>query len=83
MSKIEKLSREEDIFNQVKEILIAEMGIDPEHIGRDSNLVNDLGMDSLDSIEVLCELEERFGLEIPDEVAEKLITVGQIVEYIK
>ena len=72
-----------DTLNKVTDIIIDKLGIDKEKITSDSRFIEDLGADSLDTVELIMELEEEFGLEIPDEEAEKLATVGDAVKYIE
>jgi acyl carrier protein len=71
-----------DTEAKVKDIIINELGVEPEKVTRDASFVEDLGADSLDTVELVMAFEEEFGLEIPDEDAEKLQTVGDAVEYI-
>jgi acyl carrier protein len=71
------------IFEKVKEKIAEQLGIDEEEITLESQIVEDLGADSLDVIELLMMFEEEFDIEITDEEAEKLTTVGEVVEYIK
>lgn len=71
------------IFEKVQKIIAEQLGIDKEEITEESQIVDDLGADSLDVIELLMMLEEEFDIEISDEEAEKLSTVGEIVEYVK
>ena len=59
------------------------MGVAPEEVTNEASFINDLGADSLDTVELVMALEEEFDMEIPDEEAEKLQTVGQAVDYIK
>lgn len=68
---------------RVIDIVADQLGVEKEKISRDSNFVNDLGADSLDTVELVMELEEEFDVSIPDEVAEKIQTVGEAVEHIK
>jgi len=68
---------------RVIDIVADQLGVEKEKITRDSNFVNDLGADSLDTAELVMELEEEFDVSIPDEVAEKIQTVGEAVEHIK
>ena len=72
----------DDTAEKVKAIIINELGVDPEKVTNDASFVDDLGADSLDTVELIMQLEEEFGLEIPDEEAEKLTSVGAAVEYI-
>jgi acyl carrier protein len=71
------------IFEKVKEKIAEQLGIDADEVTLESQIVDDLDADSLDVIELLMMLEEEFDMEITDEEAEKLVTVGDVVEYIK
>ena len=72
----------ENISNKIKQIIADHLGT-VKNITEDSNIVNDLGADSLDTIELVMALEEEFGFEISDSEAEKIITVGDAIKYIK
>jgi len=72
-----------EIETKVKEIIQEQLGVDPAEITIGASFVNDLGADSLDTVELVMAFEEEFGLEIPDEEAEKIQPVGQAVDYIK
>lgn len=71
------------IFEKIKNIISEQLGIDADEISIDSSFVDDLGADSLDIVELIMALETEFDLEIPDEDAEKISTVSDVVEYIK
>jgi len=71
------------IFEKVVEKVAEQLGIDAEEVSMESSFIDDLGADSLDIVELLMALEEEFDIEIPDEEAEKLSSVGDVVEYIK
>ena len=71
-----------DIEAKVKEIIINELGVDAEKVTAEASFVEDLGADSLDTVELVMAFEEEFGMEIPDEEAEKLRTVGDAIKYI-
>ena len=73
---------ESEIEAKVTEIVSKQMGVDESKITRDTSFVNDLNADSLDTVELVMELEDEFETSIPDEDAEKIQTVGQAVEYI-
>jgi len=73
----------EDIEAKVKSIIAEILGVDMQEITPQASFVNDLGADSLDTVELVMALEEQFGIEIPDEDAEKIQTVGQVLEYIR
>lgn len=72
-----------DIEARVKDIIINELGVEAEKVTSSASFVEDLGADSLDTVELVMAFEEEFGIEIPDEDAEKMQTVGDAVEYIK
>lgn len=71
------------MFEKVKAKIAEQLSIDENEITMDSGFVDDLGADSLDIVELIMALEEEFDMEIPDEDAEKITTVGDVVEYIK
>ena len=71
-----------DIESRVKDIIINELGVEAEKVTPDASFVEDLGADSLDTVELVMAFEEEFGIEIPDEDAEKMQTVGDAVDYI-
>ena len=68
---------------KVKEIIVNELGVEAEKVTREASFVEDLGADSLDTVELVMAFEEEFGLEIPDEDAEQLQTVGDAIKYIE
>ena len=69
-------------YDKIKEIIIDKLGIDNGKITTDAKFIDDLGADSLDTVELIMQFEEEFGIEIPDEEAEGLLSVGQVVDYI-
>ncbi|HSJ32158.1 MAG TPA: acyl carrier protein, partial [Longimicrobiales bacterium] len=69
--------------SKVKEIIINELGVEPEKVTLEASFVEDLGADSLDTVELVMAFEEEFGLEIPDEDAEQLQKVGDAVKYLQ
>ena len=71
------------IFEKVRSIVAAQLSVDSAEIKSDSNFQNDLGADSLDTVELVMALEEAFDIEIPDESAEGISTVGDAVKYIE
>ena len=73
----------EEIFAKVKEIILEQLGVTESSITMEASFIDDLGADSLDIVELIMALEEEFDLEIPDSDAEKVVTVGDVVEYIK
>ncbi|HHS13301.1 MAG TPA: acyl carrier protein [bacterium] len=66
-----------------KEIIVDRLGVDPNEITAEASFIDDLGADSLDTVELVMAFEEEFDLEIPDEDAEKLTTVGKAMEYLE
>jgi acyl carrier protein len=72
-----------DIESRVKSIIIEKLGVDESEISRDASFTNDLGADSLDTVELIMEFEKEFDLTIPDEDAEQIGTVGDAVDYVQ
>jgi len=72
-----------NIEERVKKIIAEQLGVKKEEIRPESSFVDDLGADSLDTVEIVMALEEEFGIEIPDEDAEKISTVGEAIQYIE
>ena len=70
-------------FDKVKEVIVDKLGVEEDKIESSSSFVDDLGADSLDTVELIMQLEEEFGIEIPDENAEQMTTVQQAVDYIE
>jgi len=73
----------EPIEGRVREIIINELGLEPEKVTDDASFVEDLGADSLDTVELVMAFEEEFGLDIPDEDAEQMRTVGDAIKDLK
>lgn len=71
------------IEERVKQIVVEQLGVKEEEVSGDSSFVDDLGADSLDTVELVMALEEEFNCEIPDNEAEKITTVQQAIDYIK
>jgi acyl carrier protein len=69
--------------DKVKDIIVEQLGVNPEQVTPKASFIEDLGADSLDTVELVMAFEEEFGAEIPDEDAEKLKTVGAVVDYLK
>ena len=72
-----------NIKEKVKQIIVDKLGADENEVTPTANFTNDLGADSLDSVELIMEFEEVFGINIPDEAAEKISTVGDAIKYIE
>jgi len=70
------------VEERVIDIVAEQLGVDKEKVTRETSFVNDLGADSLDTVELVMELEEEFDITIPDDAAEKIQTVGQAIDYI-
>ena len=73
----------EEVFEKVKAIIVEQLGVAETSVEMESSFIDDLGADSLDIVELVMALEEEFDMEIPDSDAEKVVTVGDVVEYIK
>ena len=71
------------VMERVRDIVAEQLGVDKDKISAETSFVNDLGADSLDTVELVMELEEEFDINIPDDAAEKIQTVGQAIEYIE
>lgn len=72
-----------DIEQKVKDIIVQQLGVDPEKVKPEATFTDDLGADSLDTVELIMAFEEQFGVEIPDEAAEKIRSVGDAIAYLK
>ena len=77
------LMSDKPIEERVKEIIVKELSVNPEQVTSTASFIDDLGADSLDTVELVMAFEEEFGVEVPDEEAEKLQTVGDVVKYIE
>ena len=73
----------EEIFDKVKEIIVEQLGVADTSVTLEASFIDDLGADSLDIVELIMALEEEFDIEIPDADAEKVVSVGDVVDYIK
>jgi acyl carrier protein len=72
-----------DTQERVKEIIVEQLGVDPAEVVNEASFVNDLGADSLDTVELVMAFEEDFKIDIPDAEAEKIQTVGDAIEYVR
>jgi acyl carrier protein len=73
---------EQKIFEDVKKVVVEQLGVSEAEVTREASYVDDLGADSLDTVELVMALEEAFGMEIPDEDAEKIKSIGDTINYI-
>ena len=73
----------EEVFEKVKAIIVEQLGVTETSVEMEASFIDDLGADSLDIVELVMALEEEFDIEIPDSDAEKVVSVGDVVEYIK
>ena len=74
---------EKSISEKVKDIIVEQLGVNPEQVTESASFIEDLGADSLHTVELVMAFEEEFSVEVPDEDAEKLQTVGNVVDYIE
>ncbi len=72
----------DDNLNKIVEIVIDKLGVDANKVTAEAKFIDDLGADSLDTVELIMQFEEEFGIEIPDEDAEKILSVNQALDYI-
>ncbi len=72
-----------EVFEKVKKIVVEQLGVEADDVKPEASFANDLGADSLDTVELVMALEEEFGIEIPDEAAEGIATVQDAVNFIK
>ena len=73
----------EDLTQKVKDIIVEQLGVNPDEVTETASFIDDLGADSLDTVELVMALEEAFDIEVPDEEAEKLTTVAAAIKYIE
>ena len=73
----------DDVFEKVRKVVVEQLGVEGSKVERSSSFISDLGADSLDTVELVMALEEEFGIEIPDDKAETIKTVGDAVAYIE
>jgi acyl carrier protein len=72
-----------NITEKVRDIIVQQLGVNPEQVTPEAKFIEDLGADSLDTVELVMAFEEEFGIDVPDEEAEKLQSVGDVVRYIE
>ena len=72
-----------DIASEVKKIIVEKLGVEESEVTNEASFTNDLGADSLDTVELIMEFEKEFGISIPDDQAEKITTVGDAISYIE
>ncbi len=72
-----------NVEERIKNVIVEQLGVEPEQVKPEAQFINDLGADSLDTVELIMALEKEFDIEIPDEQAEKIKTVGEAVDHIK
>jgi acyl carrier protein len=77
------MAADKTVEQKVRDIVVEQLGVKPEQVTPEAKFIEDLGADSLDVVELVMALEEEFGNEIPDEEAEKLTTVGDVIKYIE
>ena len=76
------MAAEKSIEQRVKDIIVEQLGVNADQVTPDAKFIEDLGADSLDLVEVVMDLEDQFGLKIPDEDARELTTVGKAIDYV-
>ncbi len=77
-----KVSSREDLYEKLRDIIVEKLHVKPEDVTMDSKFTDDLGADSLDVIEIMMQIEHEFGVAIPDEDAQNLVTLKDLVDYI-
>ena len=71
------------VFEDVRDVVVEQLSVSPDQVKLDSKIIEDLGADSLDVVELVMALEEKFGIEIPDSESEKLVSIKDVVDYIE
>ena len=82
-NRIYKYMNEQEIFDKVQSIISEQLGVEKAQVTKDANFANDLGADSLDTVELVMAIEEAFNIEIPDETAEQISNLHQAVDFIR
>ena len=77
------MAEENTIESKVRDIIVEQLGVNADQVTPEAKFIEDLGADSLDTVELVMAFEEEFGIEVPDEEAEKLLTVGDVIRYIE
>lgn len=77
------MAAEKSVEERIRDIVVEQLGVKPEQVTPEAKFIEDLGADSLDTVELVMAFEEEFGNEIPDEEAEKLQTVGDVIKYVE
>ena len=72
-----------DVSDRVKKIVVEHLGVEPEKVAENASFIDDLGADSLDTVDLVMAFEEEFGIEIPDDAAETILTVGDAIKFIQ
>ncbi|MBP3224796.1 acyl carrier protein [Campylobacter sp. JMF_01 NE2] len=70
-------------FEDVRDVVVEQLSVAPDQVKPEAKIIEDLGADSLDVVELVMALEEKFGIEIPDSESEKLVTIGDVVSYVE
>ncbi len=81
-NQLNRIMSDKTTEEKVKDIIVDQLGVSAEQVTIDAKFIEDLGADSLDTVELVMAFEEEFGIEVPDEAAEKLLSVGDVVKYI-
>jgi acyl carrier protein len=78
-----KMTNSDEITDRVKKIVVEHLGVDAAKVSKEAKFIDDLGADSLDTVELVMALEEEFGVEIPDDAAENITTVGDAISFLE